>query len=242
MYDIADGRSQTWLTAPFVTGPLWSPRGDRVVTGLWNDSTSVLVVGSPDAATAPDTVMRGSLDKPVPFPASWRSTACCSRSTPGRVRLDLRSRPPKVETLLSDVAFADLSPDGRLLLFSRGAVNGAAITQFPSGSSLWQVPDAVEALWASMTTVRYWGPWSSRGYFSEVTVDSATGRVIGAPRRYLVDPRFNDTPGWSHRTASNGDMIYVQGPARTTATYLRVVPNWVAKMKQAVDSAERAQR
>ena len=32
--------------------------------------------------------------------------------------------------------------------------------------------------------------------------------------------------------------MYVQGPAQTTATYLRVVPHWVEKMKRAVDSAD----
>ena len=75
------------------------------------------------------------------------------------------------------------------------------------------------------------------GRWFDVTVDSATGRARGEPRLFYSDEQFEDTPGFSHLPVSNGGMIYVQGPARTSAAFLRVVPNWVAKMKHAVDSA-----
>jgi hypothetical protein len=71
----------------------------------------------------------------------------------------------------------------------------------------------------------------------EVSVDSLTGQVRGAPRPYFTDSLYVHPVGLPHRVAPNGGMIYVQGTARTTATYLRVVPNWVEKMKHAVDSA-----
>ena len=55
---------------------------------------------------------------------------------------------------------------------------------------------------------------------------------------YFDDSLSADTPGRSYRNISNDGMIYLRGSAGATATYLRVVPNWVAKMKQAVDSAD----
>ena len=74
--------------------------------------------------------------------------------------------------------------------------------------------------------------------FFEVSVDSATGEMQGTPRPYYSDPRIVQTIGASHVPVANGGMMYVQGPAQTTATYLRVVPHWVEKMKRAVDSAD----
>ena len=87
-----------------------------------------------------------------------------------------------------------------------------------------------------MTTVRYVAENGADIY--EVSVDSLTGTVRGAPRPYFSDPRIVNGVGLSHLPVSNGGILYVQGPARTTGTYLRVVPNWVAKMKHAVDSAD----
>jgi hypothetical protein len=67
-------------------------------------------------------------------------------------------------------------------------------------------------------------------------VDSITGQVRGAPRQYFTDSLIVQPIGLSHRTAPDGGMLYVRGPARNTATYLRVIPHWVERMKQAVDS------
>ena len=55
----------------------------------------------------------------------------------------------------------------------------------------------------------------------------------------LMWPRFSDTAGWSNRPSRDGGIIYLQGAEKSTAGYLRVVPNWVSKMKAAVDSAAR---
>jgi hypothetical protein len=89
-------------------------------------------------------------------------------------------------------------------------------------------------VWVSTTTVRYLADDLVNLY--EVSVDSL-GHVRGAPRPYFSDPRIVVPAGLAHVAVSNGGMMYIQGPVRTTATYLRVVPNWVAKMKHAVDSA-----
>ena len=238
LHDLADGRSAPWLTAPAIGHALWSPRGDRIAVRLTYENSSALVIGSPDAGASLDTLIRGSSENPAPDPASWRSDTILLARVPGMgsvLSIDPRPTGRRVDTVLRSAGFADLSPDGRLIVFNRLGLTDAVITPLTAMNRSSQLSEASEAQWVSMTTVRFRGV---QGSWYEITVDSASGRVRGAPRLYYSDPRFADTPGWSHRAASNGGMIYVQGPARTTAAYLRVVPNWVAKMKQAVDSAD----
>jgi len=68
---------------------------------------------------------------------------------------------------------------------------------------------------------------------------SGMNAVAGAPERWFSDPRFVDTPGWSQHVTRDGRLLYVQGPAQTRATYLRVVPHWVATMERAAREANR---
>ena len=154
------------------------------------------------------------------------------------VALDLRQRRPRVDTILDDARFPNLSPDGRLLLFSRISNGELLITPFLSRANLSPVTNAevIEGRWASMTTVRFRSSFA--GAWFDVTVDSSTGRVRTGPRLFFRDTRYEDTPGWSHLAVPNQGMIYVRSSARTTAAFLRVVPNWVEKMKRAVDSVD----
>jgi tRNA A-37 threonylcarbamoyl transferase component Bud32 len=234
IHNLVDGRSHTWLSAPLVGNAIWHPNGDRVATLVVDDSSSALVVGSPDAGTAPDTLIRGYRNARAPGPKQWRSDSVLIASG-GNVLLSLdpRTRPPRVDTLGENPYYAALSPNGRFLLFGYPE-GGSAITPFPSRSRIARIPGAVEARWVSSTTVRYRADPGFTWY--EVTVDSATGQVRGAPRQYFTDSLFVQATGLSHRVAPDGGMIYVRGPARTTATYLRVIPHWVEKMKHAVDS------
>jgi len=207
---------------------------------LTQDSTWVLVAGSPDVAEGLDTLARDAeKNRRALNPSSWRLDSLILVGGNRLVlALDPRTRNASVDTVLRDAIFPELSPDGRFLLFTRLSTGNVLITPYPGRTSLSRVTETqgVEAEWSSMTTVRYRSTQGSSWF--EVAVDSATGRVRGAPRPYFSDPRFVDTPGWSQRAVSNGGMIYVQGPARTTAAYVRVVPNWVARMKHAVDSVD----
>ena len=241
IHDLADGRSQTWLRAPIVggVGPVWSPRGDRLAVWMRNDSTSALVVGSPDAAASPDTLVAGTASNPAPPPSRWLSDSVLLLISRGTV---LSFDPRSGGRVLDTVAHANfpgvfpvVSPNRRFFL-SRSPGGGTTITPIPAGDRVSRIPGASEAMWVSATTVRYQLEGGVGLY--EVSVDSVTGQVRGVPRPYFSDPRMVHPPGLSHRPVSNDGMMYVQGPARTTATYLRVIPNWVAKMKQIVDSAD----
>ena len=54
-----------------------------------------------------------------------------------------------------------------------------------------------------------------------------------------TDPRFVDTPGWSHSVMPGGDAVYLQATAENLGYYVRVIPNWVTTMKRAVDAANK---
>jgi hypothetical protein len=95
----------------------------------------------------------------------------------------------------------------------------------------WQVaPDGAEPIWLAADALLYrLGPsW----YL--VRVDPATGEPRGAPEPWARDPRFSDTGGWSNRPSRDGGIIYLQGPAETSGSYLRVIPGWVAQARRAV--------
>jgi serine/threonine protein kinase len=72
-----------------------------------------------------------------------------------------------------------------------------------------------------------------------MTYEMLTGEPLGPTTFWARDPRFSDTPGWSNRPSHDGGIIYVQGPNETSASFLRVMPNWVAQMKRAVDQTGR---
>jgi hypothetical protein len=238
VYNLVDGRSHIWLKATSIGSAIWSPGGDRLAVNLRNDTTTALVVGSPDAAGAPDTVARGSVAVSAPGVLTWRSDSVLIAIESGRVvALNLKSDPPEADTLASigSVYFPTLSADRRFLLSGR-ASGGSAITPFPSQRRRYWIPGANEAVWVSATTVRYRLEPPMDWY--EVSVDSVSGEVQGAARLYFSNPgSVSAGGGQSHLVVSNGGMLYVRGPARTSAAYLRVVPNWVRKMKLAVDSA-----
>ena len=104
----------------------------------------------------------------------------------------------------------------------------------PSPDRRYQVADeAWEPRWLSPTELVYWIETT----WYRVTVGESPDRPLGEARVWFADPRFADTMGESYLVTPDGGVIYVQGPERTTASYLRVVPNWVDQMKRALADA-----
>ena len=64
-------------------------------------------------------------------------------------------------------------------------------------------------------------------------------RASVSTRLWFRDLRFSDTQQRSHQLAPDGGLIYLQGGGQSTATYLRVIPDWVNQMTRAVDRANR---
>jgi hypothetical protein len=78
-----------------------------------------------------------------------------------------------------------------------------------------------------------------RTRLERVTVDPKADPPVRNRGRWADAPGFRDTNGPSFAMAPGGGLIYLQGAADRSATYLRVVPHWVDRMKRAVDEANR---
>jgi hypothetical protein len=98
-----------------------------------------------------------------------------------------------------------------------------------------------EPLWNDANQLVYFsyvgGNGSPSQTFSRVCLNGPANAPVGAHEVLFTDPRFVDTPGWSHAVMPGGDALNVQATAENLGHYVRVIPNWVAAMKRAVDSA-----
>jgi tRNA A-37 threonylcarbamoyl transferase component Bud32 len=238
VYDLRDGQQQTWLKTEYIRHPLWSPTGDDLIVSVRDSARWSVLAGSLTNGRLPDTLFASDSSNNtvdvIDFPSAtdvvlqhWE------RSTVFR----LNPRDPQSglhEVLKGDARFGSVSPDGRHLLYQTVDGNRIIVTSYPVVGRRWQLAsEGAEPLWLTSNTVLY---RSGISWF-QVQIDPASGEPSGPGRLWARDPRFSDTSGWSNRPSHDGGIIYVQGPAETSVGYLRVIPNWVAQMKAAVDAA-----
>ena len=159
--------------------------------------------------------------------------------------LDPTVTPPRVDSLPLFNYFVSISPDRKWIAYQNQGARGIVLQPFPSLDRRYQV-DAKggEPRWRSATELVFFststaGSTSQRQSFSRVRIDGSSGTPVGKPEILFTDPRFADTPGWSHAITTGGDIIYLQTPAENLGYYVRVVPGWVQQMKRAVDAANR---
>ena len=238
IYDLKDGQSFTWLRAPVIRHPLWSPDGTHLLTWIRNAERSSIVYGSPASATPPDTLFSANMPETAPDLVDFTEEHDAIAHDLARTqvfRFDPSARPFRFDTLGLEARFSSIAPGGRLIAYQT-VDSRIMVTAFPPRANRTQLASqGVEPLWLSSSQIVYRAGVS--WYTSRV--DAVTGQAMGRPTLWAHDPRFSDTSGWSNRVSHDGGIIYVQGPAESSARYLRVVPNWVSQMKAAVDSVNR---
>ncbi len=241
IYDLRNGQSFKWLQGDQVRHALWSPDGKQLVTRVQQGPRAFLLIGSPFATTAADTLFAADSAIRVPDPMDFTLPGTLIANQSGSwvtFRIDISTRPIRIDidTLASSAAFASVSPDGRRLVFMSGMLERVMTSAFPPGTAQTQVAvGGVEPLWLSATEVIY--RLGVAWYL--VRLDPVTGEVIGAPTLWGSDVRFADTPGWSNRLTHDRGIIYVQGSDSDHANSIRLIPNWVSQMKRAVDAANK---
>lgn len=237
IYDLRSGLTQVWLRAPIIRMPLWSPRSDRIVVRVENDADAALLIGSPDASGAPDTLMRrvGDRDALDALDFSDDSTILARDSrSPLVFRLTVFGRSVRIDTVSTDAIFLTRSPDAARVAWHTSRTNQLFVGPYPRGAQQQQVAvGGVEPIWLSPTELLY---RSGVTWFA-ARFDPVSGAISGAPRVWARDPRFVDTPGWSNRPSWDGGIIYSQSPEQTDARYLRFVPDFITRLKAAVDGA-----
>jgi len=239
IYDLRSGLMQVWLRAPIIRMPLWNPRSDKIVVHAENDAGAALLLGSPDASGAPDTLMRrvGDRDALDALDFSDDSTILARDiRNPTVFRLTLSGRSVRIDTVSRDAIYMTRSPDGTRLAWHTSQTNQLFVGPYPRGTQQQQVAvGGVEPIWLSPTELLY----RSGATWLAARFDRVSGALIGAPRVWARDPRFVDTPGWSNRTSWDGGIIYSQGSERTDSRYLRFIPDFVTRLKAAVNGAEK---
>jgi hypothetical protein len=239
IHDLRTGRWQPWIRAADIKSPLWSPRGDRLVVRVADSTRAALLLGSPDATESPDTLMSGG-DRQIVYDVmdyvDDNTILLRDPQRPAVYRINLSTRPMRVDTLLTDAYFTVVSPDKRHIAWHASLGNLLYVASYPPGGQRHQIATgAVEPLWLSPTELLF----RSNVTWYKARIDGATGELTGPPTIWARDTRFLDTPGWSNRPSWDGGIIYSRSSGQDDIRYLRFLPDFIPRMKSAVDAANR---
>lgn len=152
----------------------------------------------------------------------------------------LDRRPVTFDTLLAEAAFVRVSPDAKWISYNSVELDALWVEPFPRTGQRYQVYAGVteDAHWLSSSELAFYMADRPKG-FDRVGFDSRADPPFTGRRRWIDTPRILGTAGQSSAITSDGRLVYVQGDAEEPVRYLRVIPNWVARMKRAVDEANR---
>jgi serine/threonine-protein kinase len=239
VYDLRSGQRSVWLRGQDIQFPAWSPRGDRLAVQMLGDAQRRLVIGSPGSSTPPETlsVASGAI-------ATFDALEFIDEQTilvrdPDKVlvgRLDISTKPARLDTLVQGAIFASVSPDRRRMMWHSPRVGTLYVSSFPPSDTRSAIAEnAVEPLWLSPTEVLH----RSGVSWYRAQIDAATGELTGPPRRWGTNPLFFDTPGWSNRLSHDGGILYMSRVGPTEVSYLRLMPDFFTRMKSAVAEANR---
>ena len=150
-------------------------------------------------------------------------------------------RPITIDTLLSNNGFAFPSADGRWIGYADAAYTEAWVEPLPRDGRRFQVASGnlADPQWLSALELGVSMVDGARTRIERVTIDPAANPPARNRGRWAEAPDFRETNGPSFAMAPGGGVIYLRGATDRPASYLRVVPHWVDRMKQAVDEANR---
>jgi serine/threonine-protein kinase len=238
VYDLRDGQQQTWHRAEYIRHPLWSPDGETLVATVRDSIRWSVLSGSLTAGRFQDTLFAtDSTDASLDAVDFHSADELLLQQWDGSSVYRLNLRDPKAgprAVLQGDTRFASVSPDGKHMAYQTLEGTRIMVTSYPVVGRKWQVAtQGAEPFWLASDRLLYRSGIS----WYQVRINPVTGEPAGPGTLWARDPRFSDTSGWSNRPSRDDGIIYVQGPPETRVGYLRIIPNWVAQMKAAVDAA-----
>ena len=235
IYDLVSGKSALWVRRPFMTAPAWSPGGGKIAFA----TRDTVFIGDPDDAKPPSPAFAAGEWEVYNWLPGDRLVGVSWRRRRAEIA-HIDKRPAKLDSLFADAACPRVSPDGRWIAYNNWDLTRLWVEPFPRTGKRWEVASGnrEEPQWLSANELAYTAYDPTMG-FERVRLDPGAANPIVERRRWVDAPGMVATAGPSSMPTADGRMVYVRGAAEVPVRYFRVVPNWVAKMKRAVDEAVR---
>ena len=230
LYDLRNGEHIVWIRRPKLTQPVWSASGDRLVAA----TPDSVFAGPPDATSPPEVLFTS----PMSFEGfSWlRDGRLIGTAWVGNhvVAARLDRRPPSFDTLAAFAAIGRLSPDGRWLAYNSADFRVLWIEPAPRTGQRYPAGTGSYPQWLSTSE---FVTSTDEGQFDRITVDASVRPPRITRRSWFRVPRFVSIAAGAFGLTPDGRVVYKEGAEIEPARFLRVVPNWVERMKRAVAEA-----
>ncbi len=237
IYDLRSGEYVVWMRAIEIRQPVWSPGGDRLVAST-RDS---VFVGAPDAANPPALLFapRSGMFEGFDWLPDDRLIGTHWAAAYQMKAAHVDQRPVVLDTLVPFAAFGRPSPDGRWIAYNSPDFEELWVEPFPRTGRRYRVGAGYEGVvWLSPSAFVSLS-WPAPVGFDRITMDASVDPPAITRRRWFDTPRVGGFAGMVYSLTPDGRVVYKQGPNIAPARYLRVIPNWVALMKRAVDEANK---
>jgi hypothetical protein len=234
VFDLSSGQSRRLFTTWNVGELRWDPTGGRVLfqARAGPDRRSVLLRGSPNSSAPPDTIANAQF-----VPSQYVAEDLVLGSTDRDIVIaDLAAHPVRLDTINQPGVqyFPALSTDRQWLAYHDENTD-IVLEPYPRTGVRYKVAAGLEPIWGGPRELVF---RSGTAWYT-VQVTGAGDPPFQRPRFWFDDRRFINTMYRSHVLAPDRSVIYLQGRGQSGAPYLRVIPGWVARMKRAVDAANR---
>lgn len=256
LYDLRTGTYEALDQALYVSGASWSPDGRKLVYRKYDfddPDTESLMLRRVDSPEAPRVLLTSKIPigmAPSSYLADNFLLVGVGMSGGAGVAggtdmiIDPTTDPARVDTLPVRANFISISPDRKWIAYTPQGATGVSVQPWPAMDRKYTIDaSGREPLWNSANELVWYSYFGDKGSpiqtFNRVRMDGPVNSPVGTREVLFIDPRFVDTPGWSHSMMPGGDAVYLQATAENLGYYVRVIPNWIATMKRAVDAANR---
>jgi serine/threonine-protein kinase len=230
LYDLSSGEHIVWIRRPKLMQPVWSASGDRLVAA----TPDSVFAGPPDATSPPEVLFTS----PMYFEAfSWlRDGRLIGTAWTGHlvVAAHLDRRPPSFDTLATFAAIGRFSPDLRWLAYDAADFRALWIEPVPETGQRYAAGTGNYPQWL---TASEFVASTNASQFDRIRVDASVQPPRITRRHWFDAPRFVNIAAGGFGLTPDGRVVYKEGAEIEPARYLRVVPNWVERMKRAVAEA-----